>query len=89
MSVTIPDVLIVNSSYTDLYAATGIAVGTPLLLQNKGTNAIYIQNKAFQPASSSTDGAYLLSYAFMVVEQGAAGAWAKGTMAKISVQEMN
>lgn len=88
MANTLPDVTVVIGSFTDLYAAAGITVGKPLLIQNKGTSATYIQIKDFQPASSSMDGIYLTSYAFCVIDAGASGCWAKG-QGKLSIQEMN
>ena len=88
MANTLPDVSVVVGSFTDLYTASGITVGKPLLIQNKGTSAAYIQIKDFQPASSSVDGVYLTSYAFCVVDAGASGCWAKG-QGKLSVQEMS
>lgn len=88
MANTLPDVTVVVNNYIDLYVATGLTVGKPLLIQNKGTSAAYIQIKDFQPASSSVDGIYLTSYAFCVVDSGASGCWAKG-QGKLSVQEMS
>jgi hypothetical protein len=79
MASTIADVILTNSGYQDLYAATSIAVGTALFIQNKGTAPITIQLKGFQPASSSADGVQLQTYDFFVVDVGEAGVWAKGS----------
>lgn len=66
MALTIPDVTIVNTAYADIYAATGIPLGTPLIFQNKNATQIYLQIKATQPAASSTDGNILEAYGFYV-----------------------
>lgn len=42
MADTLPNVPLVAGVWTDLYAATSIAVGTSILIQNIGSSAIYI-----------------------------------------------
>lgn len=87
MAVTIPDLQINNSSYTDLYASTGISVGTKLVIQNKSSVGAYLQIKAFQPASNSQDGIFLEAFKFYIVDAGEVGCWVKG-MTKLCVQEI-
>lgn len=86
MAITRPDVTLNNTTYSDIYALTGIAVGTPLIIQNKSSIGAYLQIKSFQPASNSQDGIFLEAYNFYVVDAGEVGCWAKG-MTKLSVQE--
>ena len=88
MSSTLPDVSLVGSGYQDIYAATGIAVGNPLIIQNKSSGSIYIQEQSTQPVSTSTAGFLLLTNQACVVYQGSPGCWANtqsGT-AKLCVQ---
>ena len=42
MANSIPDIYINGSDWVDVYSTTGIAVGTPLLIQNKSSNALLI-----------------------------------------------
>lgn len=87
MAVTIPDLQINNTTYMDLYAATGISVGTKLVIQNKTSVGAYLQIKAFQPASNSQDGIFLEAYKFYIVDSGEVGCWVKG-MTKLCIQEI-
>lgn len=86
MAVTLPDVQSVNTSYTNIYAATGIPVGTAIIIQNKASNAMNIQIKTTQPSATSTDGNVMQPYDFLVVDgDPSAVVWVKGT-GKITVQ---
>lgn len=87
MALTIPDVTITNSAYADVYAATGIALGTPLIFQNKNSTQIYLQIKTTQPAASSTDGNILEAYGFyiFVASQPTEKCWVRGN-GKVAVQ---
>jgi len=87
MATTIPDLQINNTAYLDLYAATGIPVGTRLVIQNKTTVGAFLQIKNFQPASNSQDGIFLEAYKFYIVDANEVGCWVKG-MTKLSVQEI-
>lgn len=86
MAITRPDITLNNTAYSDVYALTGITVGTPLIIQNKSNIGAYLQIKSFQPASNSQDGIFLEAYSFYVVDAGEVGCWAKGTT-KLCVQE--
>lgn len=88
MANTRPDITLVNTAFVDVYALSGITIGTAILIQNKSSGGVYIQIKGFQPASSSTDGTFLSSYEFGVVSSGESGCWVKGS-GKMSVQEMS
>lgn len=86
MANTLPDITLNNTTYSDVYALTGISVGTPIIIQNKSSVGAYLQIKPFQPASNSQDGIFLEAYNFYIVDAGEVGCWAKG-MTKLSVQE--
>lgn len=85
MSNTLPDVILDNVSYQNVNTLSGIAVGTKVILQFKGTGNIRVQTKPFQPAASSSDGVQLLAFDFYVVDSGESIIWAKGT-GRLSVQ---
>ena len=56
MADTLPDVTVPSDSFIDAYSATGITVGTPLLITNKGGYTILAVEAASQPSADSTDG---------------------------------
>lgn len=86
MANTIPDIKLVNTSYTNLYTVTGIPTATPLVIQNKQTTGIYIQISPTQPIASSRDGWLLAGNDAVLVEGGnISNVWAWGT-STISVQ---
>lgn len=88
MADTIPDVQLSKTAYVDVYAATGIVVGTGLVIQNKSSQDVRIQLSASQPASSSTDGDILRPYLEATVDSGETGCWVLGLAeGTISVQE--
>lgn len=86
MANTLPDVKLVNTYYMNLYTATGIPAGTPLIIQNKQSTGAYIQISPTQPSSASRDGYLLSGNALCIVEGGTISiVWAWGT-SNISVQ---
>ena len=76
---TLPDVNLLGTAYQNLYAATGITVGTSVTVQNKSGYPIYLQNIAAQPDSSSTNGIILMPLGLQAVTGTIVGLWAKGT----------
>lgn len=82
---TIPDVTLVTNTYTNLYAGAGIVVGSSVTVQNKTSNAVYLQNIAEQPSASSPAGFVLLPNEFISVTGTVLGLWAKGT-GKVAVE---
>ena len=49
MADTLPNLKIVEGVWTDIYAASGIAVGTQITVQNLGSNTLYLNAKATEP----------------------------------------
>lgn len=79
MADTRTDLSIPNAVWTDLYAVTGIAVGTSVDVINKGSNAVLLAIKATTPGVNVTMGLPLYvgpigSYAH--VDAGESGLWA-------------
>ncbi len=84
--ITLPDVVLSNSSYTDIYSMTGIPVGTPLLVQNKGSSGFYLQLKESQPSATNIDGNILQPFEFLIIKTTApVKFWARGS-GRLSVQ---
>jgi len=67
-AITLPDLLLSNSGYIDVYAATGIPVGTNLLVQNKSSTIFYLQLKESQPSPTNIDGSILEPYEFLLIK---------------------
>lgn len=89
MADTKPDVILNGTEYQDLYAATGIAVGTKLILFNKSTSDVRVILSATKPANNSTDGIIMEISGAMrpfSVDAGENGCWAKG-FGPLSVQQ--
>lgn len=85
MSSTIPDVVLDNLTYQNINSLSGIAVGTKVILQFKGSGSIRLQIKPTQPATNSMDGVQLNTLEFYVVDAGESTIWARGT-GRLSVQ---
>lgn len=85
MATTIPDVILDNTSYQNINTLSGIAVGTKVILQFKGSGSIRLQIKTTQPIVNSMDGVQLNTLEFYVVDAGESTIWARGT-GRLSVQ---
>lgn len=94
MADTNPDVQVSNTAWTDINTATGIVVGTEIILTNKSTSVILVQTVTAQPSADSTDGVPLSvlpeSTAVKTVTAGESKVWAKSIgfdNALLSVQD--
>lgn len=85
MADTLADVVLTGTAYQNLYAATAIAAGTALLIQNKTSHYIRIQIKATTHTASSESGVVLAPPMFHSVSAGESGCWAIGN-GPVSVQ---
>ncbi len=88
MTDTLPDVILLEEEYQDLYAATGITVGKALLIQNKTMSNLFLQEGLTQPDPDDRSGIlvdvnpnYLWS-----ITSGSSGVWAFGA-GPIHIQE--
>ena len=79
MAATLPDVTITNTAYTDLYDATGIAVGTAVILQNKGSQPVFLQTTLAAPSASSEAGFVISPLEILTVDAAEAGLWARSS----------
>lgn len=75
---TLSDIVLVPSFYTDIYSVAGITIGTSIIIQNKSSIPVLVQNKAVQPSPNNWDGVLIPKYGVWIVEVGSAGVWAKG-----------
>ena len=77
MTDTLQNVTLPNDTWVDLYEATGIDVGTQIIVQNVGASPIQLHTKATRPLPS--DGFNLLYPGNdpFINEIGDSGAWAR------------
>lgn len=77
MADTLDNVILSENQWTDLYAATGIAAGTKLSVQNLTSSHVRLYSAASSPTPGTTYGFNTLP-PFMVAinESGDTGAWA-------------
>jgi hypothetical protein len=75
--VTISDVDL-QKAWLDVYATSGIAVGTAVDIQNKGSDMVFVQVKGSAPAADNRDGYVILPYEKLQIGAGGAGLWALG-----------
>lgn len=78
MTATVNDVQLLGVVYTNVYAATGIVVGTPLILQNKSSGPVYVQIATVAPAASDRDGFIVYPGKSVSVENATEGLYAFG-----------
>ena len=76
---TIDDVQLDPKAYVEIYAETGIAAGTQLLVQNKSRGHVYVQSDLpSQPDGSSRNGFIIEELDLWLVPTGTTKAWFKG-----------
>ena len=78
MANSLPNVTLPEGVWVNLYAATGIAVGTKIIVQNLTPSYVRLCSKATAPTSA--DGFNAIPFARNAVNQASdAGAWAMST----------
>lgn len=70
----IPDISLAAGAWHDLYAASGFTPGTPLLVYNKGSSAVFLWEGATEPAQVG-HGATLLDVPTVISQSGVTGCW--------------
>lgn len=77
MADTLPFVTLPAGTWVDLYAATGVTVGTQLDVQNIGSELIYLHTGATAPTETPGDEfTLLLPFDHSENNSGDSGAWA-------------
>ena len=75
MADTLPNIELTDNEWVDLYAASGIVVGTKIVVQNLGVPAVYLSTSATSP--DDTDAFQILQFGIEAAnEAGDSGAWA-------------
>lgn len=89
MADTRADIILSPSTWTDLYAATGLVIGTALFIINKGSNTCDVAIKAVAP--TDTRGLPLFAGPIgssVQITQGESGLWAYSALGtRLFVQE--
>ena len=94
MAATIPDIVVPYNDWLDLNTASGIAVGTAMIIKNKSQTSVRIQEGTTKPDANSTDGEVLtsmaLDYAGARVKSNSLKIWVKSVkekpLGKLTVQ---
>jgi hypothetical protein len=77
MSDNIPNTLLPKGAYIDLYASTGITIGTKIEVQNIGVDDIRLYSQAASPVNGDTSGYQVIDRGeYMENDEGDLGAWA-------------
>jgi len=80
------DISLPAGQWNDVYAASGIAPGTPIQIFNKRNEFIVVQEGA-APAAGSWDGPYITAWPWVADQKGVTGCWVKSmSMVVINVQ---
>lgn len=95
MATTLPDI-IVEDVWISLNDTAGIAIGDGMVIHNKSTTWVLLQESATQPSVNSTDGVFLTDLYHTepskIAQAGSLEIWAKssivGRKATISVQPL-
>ena len=74
MATSLPSVTIPANTWVDIYDATGIVLGTQIILQNIGSSEVDLVESATQPASSIGHNS-LPPREFFTNSASAVGAW--------------
>ena len=82
MSTSLPPVELPQGEWVDLYAATGITVGTQLIIQNND-NAIAILTESATKPTSGYGSNTIKTYEFFTNSTTSVGAWAMSSRGSI------
>tara|TARA_R100000544_G_scaffold17462_1_gene8342 strand:- start:1291 stop:1557 length:267 start_codon:yes stop_codon:yes gene_type:complete len=75
MAQSLPEVDLPVGEWVDLYAETGIAVGTKIIIQNTGSSDVFLSESSSVP-SSQVGFNILIPRDFFTNDDGNIGAWA-------------
>lgn len=73
----LPDISLPSGTWSNVYAASGIAPGTPILIFNKGGSTAFLWEGSVAPAQSAWDGISFFADPQVVDQVGATGCWVK------------
>lgn len=87
MSTSLPPVILSPNKWFELYAETGITVGTQIIIQNTGKYEVILTESATEPTSGYGHNK-LPSREFFTNTTGNVGAWARSSRgSKLQVEE--
>jgi hypothetical protein len=78
MTATINDVTLLGVAYQNVYTATAIVIGTPLIIQNKSSGPVYLQIATVAPSASDKDGFLVYPGKSVSIENATEGLFAFG-----------
>lgn len=80
-----PPSIVITDEWLDLYVASGIGIGEPLLVTTRGQQSAYIAESAGSPASD-IDGIEVYPTRTMLVDKASVGLWGRTAKAGVSTQ---
>lgn len=87
MATSLPPVILPRNKWVDLYAETGIAIGTQIIVQNIGKDEVVLTESATEPTSGYGHNK-IPSREFFTNAAGNVGAWAYTSRgSKLQVEE--
>ena len=90
MSDTLPNIELPGGQWVDLYAASGITVGTQIVVENLGSSPVDLITQATQPPSEPSGFQRLHQRTQKTSDDGEAGAWARSPIKSglVNVKEL-
>lgn len=82
MAGSLPDIMIPQFKWTNVYQASGIAVGRPISIQNKSTGDILVFESKDAPDQNSRDGDLLAPKERTRSRAGSPGVWVMSRFAE-------
>ena len=72
-----PDISLASGTWHNVYTASGIAPGTPIMIQSKGGSTVFLWEGPTQPAPTAWDGVSFYADPWVVDQTGTTGCWIK------------
>lgn len=87
MANTLPDITLVSGVFLNINALSGIAVGKPMIINNKSSGTCLLQIKPTAPLNTNNDGVQIVTTGFYFIGEGEDTVWIKGQNGRLSVME--
>jgi len=79
----IPDISLAAGIWHNVYTASGISAGTPILIQSKGSSMVFMWEGPTAPLASGWDGVKFFDEPWVADQVGVSGCWIKSNGAVV------